>query len=135
VTTVDTMSRVTDRRVSTVLRELAEQSAKAADAGGSEADLLHAYEALRGRGQMLARDHGWANSDEFADLFPSPQALRQIERLDDAFGGVRVQPGPAVAPGRGMSWRLSEALNHLSAWATGVRLAYETREDERDPDA
>jgi hypothetical protein len=85
VTTVETMS-VTDRRVSTVLRELAEQSAKAADAGGSEADLLDAYEA----------------------------------------------PGPAVAPGR---QSLREALHHLSAWATGVRLAYETREDERGPDA
>jgi hypothetical protein len=127
-----TMSRVTDRHVSSALRDLAEQSAKAADGGGSEADLLDAYEALRRRGEMLARDHGWASSDEFADLFPSPQALRQIERLDDAFGA---QPVPALAPGRGMSRRLSEALKHLSAWATGVRLAYETREDEGGTDA
>ena len=39
------------------------------------------------------------------------------------------------APGRGMSRTLSEALHHLAAWATGVRLAYETREDRRDPGA
>jgi hypothetical protein len=40
---------------------------------------------------------------------------------------------PALAPDRGMS-ALSEALNELSAWATGVRLAYETLEDA-DSDA
>ena len=87
---------------------------------------------LRRRAELLARDHGWATSDEFTDLFPSHEALRQIERLDEALGA---QPVPALAPGRGMSRRLSEALHHLSAWATGVRLAYETRDDRRDPDA
>jgi hypothetical protein len=108
------------------------QSAEAADGGGSEADLLDAYEALRRRAELLAREHGRASADEFTDLFPSPEALRQIERLDDA---LSAQPVPALAPGRGMSWRLSDALHHLSAWATGVRLASETREDRRDPGA
>jgi hypothetical protein len=127
-----TMSGVTDRDVSSALRDLAMQSAKAADGGGSEADLLDAYEALRRRGEMLAREHGWASADEFDDLFPSPRALRQIERLDDAFGA---EPVPALTPGRGISRRLSEALKHLSSWATGVRLAYETRENDAGTDA
>jgi hypothetical protein len=126
------MSRVTDGTVPSALHDLAVQTSTAADGGGSEADLLDAYEALRGRAELLAREHGWASTDEFADLFPSPEALRQIERLDDALG---VQPVPALAPGRGLSQSLSEALHHLSAWATGVRLAYETRDDRRDPDA
>ena len=124
------MSRVTDGVVSAALHDLAVQSAKAAGGGGSEADLLDAYVALRGRAELLAREHGWASADEFADLFPSPEALRQIERLDDAVGARSV---PALAPGRGMSRSLSEALHHLSAWATGVGLAYQTREDRRDP--
>jgi len=122
-----TMSRVTDRYVSSALGDLAVESSKAADSGASEGDLLNAYEALRTRAETLAREHGWASSDDFADLFPSPQALRQIERLDLVFGA---EPVPALAPDRGMPRRLSEALNHLSAWASGVRLAYETREND-----
>jgi hypothetical protein len=109
------------------LREIAQQSAQAAEAGGSEATLLRTYPSLRTRADTLARGHGWTTSEELADLFPSPRSLREIERLDLAFEADSV---PALARNRGMSARLSEALNELSACATGVRLAYETLEDD-----
>jgi hypothetical protein len=121
-----TMSSAVDADVLSELQAIAEQSAKAADTGGSEADLLDAYEALRIRAEALALENGWAGSDELATSLPTPRALREIERLDHAFGAQSL-PGPA--PGRGLSDRLTEALNELSAWATGVRLAYETLED------
>ena len=124
------MSGVVDGDVPSELRAIAEQSAKAADTGGSEADLLDAYEALRTRAEALALENGWAGSDELANSLPTPRALREIERLDHAFG-ARSQAGPA--PDRGLSDRLTEALNELSAWATGVRLAYETLEDPDTP--
>jgi hypothetical protein len=121
-----TMPGVVDGDVLPELRAIAEQSAKAADAGGSEARLLNTYEALRIRAEALALENGWAGSDELANSLPTPQALREIEQLDHAFG-AQSQAGPA--PGRDLSDRLTEALNELSAWATGVRLAYETLED------
>ena len=120
-----TVSSVIDDAVLSELQAIAVQSAKAADTGGSEADLLDAYEALRIRAESLALENGWTGSDELASL-PTPQALREIERLDHAFGAQSVA-GPA--PGRGLSDRLTEALDELSAWANGVLLAYETLED------
>jgi hypothetical protein len=123
------MLRVTDREVLSELRAIAERSAKTADAGGSEADLLAAYESLRARATALALAHGWATSEQLADQFPSPRALREIERLDLALGAGSL---PALAAERGMPARLGEALVELSAWATGVRVAYEALDDEAD---
>jgi hypothetical protein len=120
------MSSVVDGDVLSELRAIAEQSAKAADTGGSEAHLLNTYEALRIRAEALALENDWAGSDELANSLPTPQALREIEQLDHAFG-AQSQAGPT--PGRDLSDRVTEALNELSAWATGVRLAYETLED------
>lgn len=120
-----TMSRMVDRDVLSQLQAIAERSAKVADAGGSEADLLDAYEALRIRAEALASQHGWASSETLSDTLPTARSLREIERLDRAFGAGSVA-GPV--PGRSLSDRLTEALNELSAWATGVRLAYETLE-------
>ena len=68
------------------------------------------------RAEALALENGWAGSDELANSLPTPRALREIERLDHAFGAQSLA-GPA--PGRGLSDRLTEALNELSAWATG----------------
>jgi hypothetical protein len=121
-----TISSMADRDVRSELQAIAERSAEAADSGGLEADLLDAYESLRARATALAQANGWATSEELADQLPTSRALRQIERLDVAFG---VDSGPPSD--RGMSARLSEALVELSAWATGVRLAYETLEDDR----
>jgi hypothetical protein len=121
-----TISSMADRDVRCELQAIAERSAEAADSGGLEADLLDAYESLRARATTLAQANGWATSEELADQLPTSRALRQIERLDVAFG---VDSGPPSD--RGMSARLSEALVELSAWATGVRLAYETLEDDR----
>jgi hypothetical protein len=126
-----TMSCVIDRDVLSELQAIAERSAKVADVGGSEADLLDAYEALRIRAEALALEHGWAGSEELGNTLPAARALREIERLDHAFGAESVT---APAPGRDLSDRLTEALNELSSWATGVRLAYETLEDA-DSDA
>jgi len=121
-----TMSRRVDRDVLPELQAIAERSAKVADAGGSEADLLDAYEALRMRADALASQHGWASSETLSDTLPTARSLREIERLERAFGAGSVA-GPA--PGRSLSDRLTEALHELSAWATGVRLAYETLDD------
>jgi hypothetical protein len=120
-----TLSCVIEPDVLSQLREIALRSAKVAEAGGSETDLLRSYEVLRTHAETLAVGHGWTTSEELADLFPSPRSLREIERLDLGF-----EANALPAPNRGMSARLSEALHELSAWATGVRLAYETLEDD-----
>ena len=102
---------MTRRRALVELRTIAERSARAAEAGGPEADLLTTYEALRARATSLAQAHGLATPEELADQFPSLRALREIERLDHAFGA---ETGPARAPDRGLSARVSEALVELS---------------------
>ena len=101
------MQGMTRRSVLVELRTIAERSARAAEAGGPEADLLTTYEALRARAASLAQAHGLATPEELADQFPSPRA-----------------------PDRGLSARVREALVELSGWATGVRRAYETLENE-----
>ena len=118
---------VADQELLSELRAIAERSAKAADAGGPEAALLETYEALRARAETLALAHGWATSEDQATSFPSAQALREIERLDQAFVPELM---PALPADRGMAARLSESLLELSGWATGVRLAYETFDDD-----
>jgi hypothetical protein len=121
------MSGMTRRGVIVELRTIAERSARAAEAGGPEGDLLSTYEALRTRATTLAHAQKWATPEELADQFPSPRALREIERLDLAFGA---ETGRARAPDRGLSARLREALIELSGWATGVGRAGEGRENE-----
>jgi hypothetical protein len=121
-----TISSMADRDVLSELQAIAERSAEAADSGGREADLLDAYESLRARATALAQANGWATSEELADQLPTSRALREIEQLDVAFGADSMP-----AADRGMSARLSAALVELSAWATGVRLAYESLGDDR----
>ena len=124
-----TMSQVADRDVYAELQAIAKRCAVAAEVGGSEMSLLVIYETLRARAEVLAREQGWATSEDLAAQFPSTRALREIERLDLDFGA---EAGPALPPGRGMSARLCESLVALSAWATGVRLALEALEDSAD---
>jgi hypothetical protein len=121
-----TISSMADHDVLSELQAIAERSAEAADSGGREADLLDAYESLRARATALAQANGWATSEELADQLPTSRALREIEQLDVAFGADSMP-----AADRGMSARLSAALVELSAWATGVRLAYESLGDDR----
>lgn len=116
-----------DQQLLSELRAIAERSATAAEAGGPELALLETYETLRDRAETLALAHGWATSEDQATSFPSAQALREIERLDRAFGPESVRALPAD---RSMSARLRESLVELSGWATGVRLAYETFDDD-----
>jgi hypothetical protein len=118
---------VADQELLSELRAIAEQSAKAADAGGPEAALLETYEALRERAEALARVHGWSTLEDQASRFPSALALREVERLDRAFGRESMSALPAD---RDMSARLRESLTELSGWATGVRLAHETLGDD-----
>jgi hypothetical protein len=108
------------------LRAIAKRSAETAERGGAATDLLDTYAALRERALALARSHGLATDEQLADQFPSPRALREIERLDVAFGPGST-PGPS--PDRGFETRVAEALIELSGWATGARLAYETLDD------
>jgi len=67
--------------------------------------------------------HGWATADEFDVQFPTIDALVEIESLDRALGEASGADGPVD---RGTAARLTEALLHLAAWTTGVRLAQET---------
>ena len=116
-----------DQELLSELRAIAERSAKAADAGGPEAALLETYEALRARAETLALAHGWATSEDQATRFPSVEGLREIERLDQAFGPELTRALPAD---RDMAARVSESLLELAGWATGVRLAYESLDDD-----
>jgi hypothetical protein len=118
---------VADQELLSELRAIAERSAKAADAGGPETALLETYEALRDRAETLALAHGWSTSEDQATRFPSIEGLREIERLDQAFGPEFMRAMPAD---RDMATRVSESLLELAGWATGVRLAYETLGDD-----
>ena len=120
---------VADRQFVAELRAIAERSAKAADAGGPEATLQETYEELRKRAEAIARAHGLSTSEGQATSLLSAQALREIERLDRAFGS---ESSDALPADRSMSARLSESLRELSGWATGVRLAYETLNVDAD---
>ena len=55
-----TIPGMTHRGVISELRAIAKQSAKAADRYATEADLVHAYDALRERAVLLARTQGLA---------------------------------------------------------------------------
>ena len=116
-----------DREALSELQAIATRGAEAASRSGHESQLLESYDALRARATTLARAHGLATPEQMADQFPSPRALREIERLDAALGA---DLGSAIAPERGMAARVSQGLIELSAWATGVRLAYETLEGD-----
>ena len=116
-----------DQQLLSELRAIAERSAKAADAGGPEAALLQTYEALRDRAETLALAHGWSTPEDQATRFPSVEGLREIARLDQAFGPEFMPARPAD---RDMAARVSESLLELAGWATGVRLAYETFDDD-----
>ena len=124
------LSVVMDREVLSELEAIASESAEATERG-DRSELLQAYEVLRVRATTLAQAQGWATPEQMADQFPSPGGLEEIERLDVAF---RTQPAPPVAPLRGPQARVSQMLIELSAWAGGVRLAYESleRDSRRD---
>ena len=121
-----------DREMLSELEAIATRGAEAANDGGHESELLEAYDALRARATTLARAHGLATPEQMADQFPSPRALLEIQRLDAAFGADRRS---AIAPEHGMAGRATQGLMELSAWATGVRLAYETLEGDVGGDA
>ena len=118
-----------DQELLSELRAIAERSAKAADAGGPESALLETYEVLRERVAVLARAHGLSTSEDLATSFPFARALREIQRLDQAF---RPESSRALPTEAGMSARLNESLRELAGWATGARLAYETLGDSDD---
>ena len=82
---------------------------------------------LRERVAVLARAHGLSTSEDLATSFPA-RALREIQRLDQAFGAESSRALPTEA---GMSARLNESLR-ATGWATGARLAYETLGDSDD---
>jgi hypothetical protein len=115
------MSPMGRRAVISELRAIAEAAAQATTTPRSEAELLRAHEELRARTVALARTHGLATEEQLAAQFPSPEALREIEDLDLAFG---TEPAPA----RERADRVTEALTEISGWATGARLAFETLE-------
>ena len=116
-----------DADVIVVLRRLAESCQ---DAAGSAAELAERYGALRAEAMELNEQHGWETADDLAEQLPSLEELIAIESLDRAFGETSA---PDLPVERGTATRLTEALIHLAAWATGVRLAYETLREMDSP--
>lgn len=107
------------------LGALADDSSAALTRGADESELSERYVELQRRAVALNRQHGWATDAELATVLPTLESLRAIESLDLALGQSSV-PGPPVD--RGTTVRLQEAVAQLAAWATGMKLAYETLE-------
>jgi hypothetical protein len=120
---------MTDPGLVSEVRAIAERSAKAAEVGATELALADAYEELRARAITLALAHRLASLEELTDQFPTLPGLREIERLNLAFGD------DSVSEDRGASARLRRALVELAAWATGIRLAFAALERDSDRDA
>ena len=93
------------------------------EAAASGRDLAKQYRATRAEAATLNEQYGWATPEEFAAQVPSLESLLETESLDRAFGETAA---PGLPVERGTAARLSEALTELAAWATGLRLAYET---------
>ncbi len=93
------------------------------EGAASGQDLAERYMAMRAEAMTLNEQYGWATSEEFAAQTPSLESLLETESLDRAFGETA---GPGLPVERGTAARLGVALTELAAWATGVRLAYET---------
>jgi hypothetical protein len=81
------------------------------------------YMAMRAEALTLNEQYRWATSEEFGAQIPSLESLLETESLDWAFGETAA---PGLPVERGTGARLREALTELAAWATGLRLAYET---------
>jgi len=88
--------------------------------------LAEAHEKLRGQAMALNGRYGWTTADHFSTLHPSLSELVSIESLDRAIGATRQTEGSAL----GVSvHRLADALQQLSAWVTGTRMAYGALDD------
>jgi hypothetical protein len=107
------------------LGALARDSSAALAPDAGESELAERYTELRLRAAALNDQHGWATDAELATVLPTLESLRAIESLDSALGQPSV---PDLPVERGAGTRLEEALTQLSAWATGLRMAYETLE-------
>jgi hypothetical protein len=80
---------------------------------GREVEAEALYELLRSRAGALNRAHGWAEPEYFAALFPTVEAQREIDSLDDQYG---IDVSKATKPGAAVQ----RLLRHLAAWATGL---------------
>jgi hypothetical protein len=93
------------------------------EAAASGQDLAKRYTAMRAEAMTLNEQYGWATCEEFAAQIPSLESVLETESLDRAFGETAA---PGLPVERGTAAGLGEALTGLAAWATGLRLAYET---------
>jgi hypothetical protein len=124
-----TMAPMNNHAIISELQAISDAASRALAAEGSEAELIREYGALRARATSLALEHGLSTPEHLRDQFPSEEALREIERLDHAFG---TQASPALPADRGLSARVQEALTEVAGWATGARLAFETLENDAE---
>jgi hypothetical protein len=111
-----------------VLGALARDSSAALASDADAPELAERYIELRVRAAALNHQHGWATEDEFATMLPTLESLHVIGLLDSALGQPSV---PDLPVERGTRTRLDESLTHLAAWATGLRMAYETLEQTK----
>jgi hypothetical protein len=105
------------------LKRLAEESEHAIRRCASSKALSNEYRRIRTQLERLNREQRWATVEEFATEVPSLAGLELISSLDSMVGATdrfRLPDDPAD--------RLVAALRQLAAWATGIRLAYETLE-------
>lgn len=90
------------------------------EARASGHDLATRYMAMRTEAATLNEQYGWATSEEFGAQLPTLEAMLETESLDEALGRPVEHGTPAS---------LTQALTELAAWATGLRLAYQTLRD------
>jgi hypothetical protein len=104
------------------LRQLSEAAFRAAEHCVCEDELCAAYRELRASAEALNGHHGWASQADLSTQLPTLHGLSTIAALERAYG--------EDGSNRDTRARVTQALNDLAGWATGIRLAYEML-DER----
>ena len=105
------------------LRKLECAATNAADPTRAPLELREAYEELRRQAEALNTLNEWATAEDFATQLPGLEDLALIDRLDREFSS----PDPAaISSGDASIDRLIGAIGLISAWAAGLRMAYET---------
>jgi hypothetical protein len=113
-----------DARTIAELETLTAAAREAADryTRADDPEAVVVYQQLRARAARLNREQGWAESEEFDTLFPTLEAQREIDALDDQYRTDATRPREPGAP-------VQRLLRHLSAWMTGLLMGKTLEED------
>ena len=98
------------------MQRIADASARCVEQAGAKgvAGLRSDYLRLRDEAATLNDRIGWAPEEEFASMFPLPEAQREIDALTvHVWGSDTIEPGAVE----------ERLLSHHSTWAAAVALA------------